>query len=278
MNKIYCATIALSLLAGATAIAQPATLKVKQGDRFSYDVGFTMQMTQSMGGQDMTIEATSTADGLLAAGKAAKGRIDWAYDLKNMHMKLNSAMLPGGGKDTTIQVPTQKFTTDASGKILSIGKLEGKDQMMEMMSSITGKRQLKQWFSPEILKNHKSGDSWEEKTVDTIRYEGMGMEMLSNANTKYVFESLIDTLGMKAARVRIETTSMAIEGTMAMAGMDMAIDGDGATSGILYYAVKDGLLLANNSETQMNMRNSVSGQGDMVIPMTQKIITSVARK
>src|SRR5205085_381766 len=86
----------------------PAFLNVKQGDKFAYDVGFTMQMTQSMGGQDVTIEATSTADGLLAAGKATKGRIDWAYDLNNMHMKLNSAMLPGGGKDTTVQVPTQK--------------------------------------------------------------------------------------------------------------------------------------------------------------------------
>jgi hypothetical protein len=264
---------------GSKNAGQASTLNVKKGDMFSYNVDMLLEMTQTMGGQDISTSAQSSASGELAAVDASKGRIDWSYAMKDMRVKITSPMMPGQAKDTVIEVPTQHFTTDNGGRIVSIQKLSSESsQMMQLMQSLSSRKQLRQWFAPEMLSGHKSGDSWTEKGTDTVTNEGMGMEMRTTSDTRYTFEGTVDTLGIKAARLRVETTSMQIEGSLSMSGMDMAIDGDGVTSGTAYYSLSDGLLLVNNSETQTNSRVSMSGQAEMVIPMTQKISTMIVRK
>jgi hypothetical protein len=271
----------LPLAAMACATAQSGSqgtesLNLATGTSLNYSMLSTMDIAP-MGGQDVNMLFAMDGSMILTAGEQSKDRFVWTLDTRDMHVSSENPMM---SVDTTISLPTQRFTTTPLGKLLNVETSGEKgSEMSQMMMGLGGGRdQLTSWFSPMLGSERKVGDKWQVLTNDTVNNEAMGMEMRRKWTTTYTYEAAVDTLGTKAARVRIESSGMNIEGEMSVQGMSLGVDGDGAIGGVSYYSLTDGLLLASRTENQMNMQLSMSEQGGMVMPITQRMNTTLVRR
>jgi hypothetical protein len=276
---LIAAVLPLAALACATAQSgskEANNITLASGTSLNYTMLSTMDMTQSMGGQDMNLLFAMDGAMVLTAAKQSNDRFDWTLETRDMHVSSENPMMP---VDTTITLPTQRFSTTPLGKLLNVEATAGKGaEMAQMMGLGAGREQLTSWFSPLLGNPHAVGEKWQVPTNDTVNNDAMGMQMRRKWTTTYTYEATVDTLGTKAARIRMESSEMNIEGEMSVQGMNLGVDGDGAVSGVSYYSLADGLLLASRTENQTNMQVSMSEQGGMVIPITQRMSATIVRK
>jgi hypothetical protein len=299
MNRKIIFAIAFSVMAAGSASAQKptakngeasantgggaASIKVKQGTKFSYNTSSEMEMTQSAMGQEMTVTTRTTGLTELTAKKVAKQRIDWTLAIPELRMTMSNSMQPDAAMDTTIVTEPQNYVTSSNGKVLVAPKSANAGQM-EMMMGGSMMKNFALWFTPALPKGAQSGESWEEQRRDTVNMnpgeeEDGGIKIISSQNLKYTYDGITDTLGVKVARIRWTATSMKIEGGGSIQGNNMTMEGDGAINGTSYYSTKDGLLFASVTNSESNMRLGINAGGqEMVIPMVQTTRVSVLRK
>ncbi len=275
MKRTLFLGIALSVLASSVLVAQDK-ITVKGGSKFAYALSSEMSMTQAMAGQEMSVETNSNGTVQVVATKVGKDRIDWSYGVSNLKVRVSGDMLPNGGQDTTLSMEPVNFVTDLKGTVLEAGKLS---EAMQMLGSGMQEMSAKQMFSPALVRSAKIGDTWEIAESDTVQNPAMGGAVIViDRTTKYTFDGTVDTLKTKAARIYAEVTSMTIHGSGDMMGAEIKIDGDGSSSVTSYYSTKDGLLLAATGDNETAMRMALTGQMEMVIPMTLRMKSTMVRQ
>ncbi|MEO5929302.1 MAG: hypothetical protein ABIR47_05175 [Candidatus Kapaibacterium sp.] len=251
--------IAAGLIAVAgTAAAQK--LSVKQGRTINYRTVGTALRSMSVQGNDQTDTTLSDNRLALTAVKVGKGQIEW---------KFSDAEADAKGKPGAPTV--DKCITDAIGTVLTVTNISTPHEASGPHGALkvkfgTAKSRIRRFFLPR-LSQLKPGDTWEETMEDKTANAQMGMSL--NATTKYrmTFEGIVDTLGASAARIRWESTSLVLKGEMNAGGNAMKIDGDGTTTGVSYFSMKDGMLLSRTDDMEVAVRVSTSS---MLIPVLQK--------
>jgi hypothetical protein len=276
MKKGIVLGLACSIVTVGALHAQTGSITVKNGAKFTFAVNAVSNISESVQGQDMTIDSKTDGTIDLAAKKVSPKQIDWTYGLTKAHLNVTGSMLPNS-VDSTIKGKPSNFSTDLNGHITAMPKLGNELQILSMGGF--QKTSLSQMFSPLMTRSLKAGDSWEETSSDTIDNPAMaGITMMAKRTTKYTFDGVVDTLHMKLARVRTEVTSLALEGSGEMQGMKMAIDGDGTTTTTSYYATDNGILHTALTDGEINARISITGGMEMVIPMAIKLNSTMVRK
>ncbi|MBS1913366.1 MAG: hypothetical protein JST22_15370 [Bacteroidetes bacterium] len=270
-------SMAILLFATATfAAAQTGTLTVKAGTKVPYTISSTMDMTESVQGNDVAINRVIESRTSLTAKKIAKNKIDWVLDVSRMHMRMTNPMA-GKPVDSNLKVKPTQFSTDQTGHLLGVAMLD--PAFKQAMQSSGQGSQIELMFSPMLRRAVKPGDSWEETRQDTSEVqEGVGGTMVVHVTTRYTYEGDVDTLSTKAARVRYETTSLAIDGSLEAQGAKMTIDGDGTGGGLTYYSLNDGLMLNSTANMETSVRISMTSPQELIIPVTQKLSTTTVRK
>jgi hypothetical protein len=260
----------VALAAVATGCGSATGIVVEQGNNFKYESASNMTMSISMLGQDQ--ETTGKGDittELTVLGKSGDA-ITWMINTPRVHM-----VMQGGGeeKDTVTSGRPTRFTTNKQGVITSIDETDGGRQMMQMIGGGLGgdRGAARRFFLPARARSAAMGESWEEIEIDTMTIQEMGVPIHTNATVRYTLDGPVDTLGVKTIRVRAQMTGMTLEGSgdVAGQGINMAIDGDGTSSSVLYYAATDGLLYARTVESDINLRLAVPAQ-QFVMSLGQK--------
>jgi hypothetical protein len=273
-NSIFLG-LALCFVAGGALRAQ-TTIAVKSGTKYTFAVTAKSDVTQSLAGQEMTVKSVTDGTLELAAKKVTAEQIDWAFGLTKAHLKVNGSMLPKP-IDSTIRGTTSPFSTDRSGRVTLMPELE--NDLQSLTSGGFMKTTVDQVFSPLLKRALKPGDSWEETSADTVENPAIqGLSMMMNRTIKYTYDGIVDTLKKKMARVRAELTSMSIEGSGKVQGMDMVIDGDGTSLITNYYDTENGILFATTTNAEINARISISGGMDMIVPMAVTLNSTMVRK
>ncbi|HVZ41626.1 MAG TPA: hypothetical protein VHI13_20265 [Candidatus Kapabacteria bacterium] len=269
--------MAILLFATATfAAAQTGTLTVKAGTRVPYTISSTMDMTESVQGNDVAINRMIESQTSLTARKIARNKIDWVFDVSHMHMRMTNP-IAGKPVDSSLKVKPMLFSTDQAGRLLAVTSLD--PALKQAMHSPGQGNSMEQMFSPALRRTIKVGDSWEETRQDTSEVqEGVGGTMVVHVTTRYTYEGDVDTLNTKASRVRYETTSLSIDGSLEAQGAKMTIDGDGTGGGLTYYSLNDGLMLNSTANMQTSVRISMTSPQELIIPVTQKLSTTTVRK
>ncbi|MDB5033178.1 MAG: hypothetical protein JWQ98_419 [Chlorobi bacterium] len=267
---------AISMITAGTAFSQTNALGVKKGSRATYEMSTKSDVVQTVQGQDLTVNSTGTATLELGVRNLAKDHIDWTFTLAKMRLVMGSPSAPSMKKDTTVRGKPMPFTTDLNGKVTAMFSPEA-DQTGKMMMGLR-RTSVAEFFSPALTRTLKPGDSWEEKSTDTIENAQLqGAKIYVERTTKYTFDGDVDTLKAKTVRLRTEVTSMSISGAGSIQGLKLDIHGDGTSTATNYYT-GDGLLLVSGSIGEMNMRVMTTGQVEMVIPITYKFSSSTVRK
>lgn len=272
IKHIAASTLVFALALAGTALAQKQ-ITVRKGSNVDYATVLNINISQTMQGNAINMTVGAQGVSRLSAQNVATSAIDWTYQVRDLHMSVNSPMT--GDMDTTMTFPTAAFATDGKGNITK--KLEASDVMPDI-PGLESLFNVEQFFVPGVFTNMRPGQTWETTTVDTNN--NGGLEVVTTRTLRHTYQGKVDTLGTSAHRIQIEATTLTVEGGGNMQGMDVTMDGDGTVVSTSYVSAKDGMLLASNFNSEMNVRMSISGMGDepMLIPMTTMQRATLVRK
>jgi hypothetical protein len=271
MNLLKKGIIALSLILVSSLIYSQTykpIIKVSKGQEFSYLTDMTMEMVQSMGGQEMKYVTSGTAtvknaiSDILTDGKIEVLASNWDAKVKSTAM----------GKDTTMTFNGKvgssfKFTLDKLGNVLSKAKneedkndnkLPGFDNMM----AVTVFCEL-----PENPLN--PGDKWSKSHNDSIE-AGPAGKLGYDVKTEYTFVGKETVEGKNLYKIT-SASDVKISGKGNTQGMEFAIDGTGVSKNDIYLDPATGVIQTNKMNMELDMSIALSGQQNMTIPMTQKM-------
>lgn len=136
------------------------------------------------------------------------------------------------------------------------------------------KQTLKYVFGPLPDRPISTGEEWAHETSE----DGTSRDVKITAKWKYTFAGIIDTLGKRCAVINAKTTSLNMEGTVSQTGMKMQVEGDGAASGRSIVEIANGMSLTGKVAMQIEMRMAVSGQDQMIVPVSMETVNIFTRK
>lgn len=276
MKRLSATALALAVFAAVPLSAQVSEIKIKEGKKLTYDLTTVSTTTQSMQGQEMSVEMNAEGQMDLEAKKVAKNRIEWDLITKKMRLRSESPMMPEGGMDTTLTVDPQSFVTDTKGNMIDQAKL---DERVSMALGGLGESMAGSLFLPAIVMSMKPGESREVTKVDTVPLPMIeGTNMIVKRTTVYHNDGPVDTMGVKTVRVRAEVTSMSIEGAGEIMGIPTEINGDGVSHSTYYYSTTDAIMLASLTNAEMSMRMNLAAPANTLIPITQNLNSIIVRK
>ncbi len=265
--------VSLMALVTITSLVAQDKLVVKAGKTFTYITSAQMDITQSMAGQEMSMTNSSEGTTVLKVMKLGNGTIDWTFAVPRIRTKMSNPMM--GEMDTTLSVKPTPFSTTVQGEVTGGSSIA---DAMESIGGGTGAQKLTvgEFFSPTLSAILTPGTTWDKTTVDTTMNNGVEIHIARTI--RYTFDGVVDTLKTRTVRVRAESTSMTLEGKGEVQAFNLEVNGDGRMHSISYYSIKDGMLVATSSETEIDARAVVSGAQNMIIPSTYKIASSMHRK
>lgn len=266
MKKI----LILAVLALSFNFVSAQTLKLKKGQEFNYTTSLDGAMTQSMGGQELTINMKASGTQNYQV-ENKKGDI---YTLVGKviidSLVLNSAMMDSTFTPGEAMADVFRYEVDKLGKMIS--KADARPDSSKQKGGFSMGIDIK--ASLPIVQFEKSkvsiGEKWTLDRTDSSDF--MGGQMIINTKTNYVIAEQTKHNGVKCLVVKV-TADIANEGKTSMQGMDFFMEGTGKTAGNLYIDAKSGMLIDEELVTENLINLALSGQQSMVIPISQKITT-----
>ncbi len=269
LSKLLHGVLILVLLAGLVMAAGPYKLafRMKKGQRLTYKMKTSTEQSMEMMGQEMTSAVNGASSLHMEVEDVSKdGHITFVYAIDSLwtHVKSSMAQL-----DSTIKNPEgligkrTRVTMSATGK--KINSVVVDSAKLSMVMQMAGLRQNSFSFLELPDKELKPGDSWAHDKADTMA-QGGGKIVINTATT-YTVAGEVDTLGYKCLRLTSKG-KITLKGEGMQMGAKLFFEGEGPASGVSYFAIKEGLLVAVVSNSDMEATIAVTGQQNMTIPQS----------
>lgn len=277
LSKITVGVVTLSMIAGfaVAAGAYKLAFSMKKGQRFIYKMKTTTEQSMEMMGREMASSVNGTTVMHLDVEEVSKtGDITFVYAIDSLQTHMKNPMMQ---MDSTFKNPAgvigkrTRFTMTAAGKKISSTVIDSV-KLSGVMAQVSGGRQNTFTLIELSDKEIKAGESWTTNKVDTINQAG-GTLMLTSSTT-YTVGSEVDTLGYKCVRL-ITKGKTALKGEGTQMGAKLFFEGEGPTTGVVYFAPKEGLLVAMTTDSDLEMTIAVTGPQNMTIPQTTATKTSL---
>ena len=250
-------------------------LNVHEGDEFTYKGSSRTEIQMQMPHSDSTMTRIQEM-GIISSVEASDisdSNIVWQVTTETSMTRQGM----GGGQPKVIPI-VMTLITDRAGKFKSI-QLGGDDSsesggglMSMMMNGSSRSTQGPGWFMPEMMVKRKVGESWKDSAEDTTTAQiraGMNIDLIIRTNMSYTYEGVVDTLGVRAARLNWSIDSISFEGSVDVPGTTMTIDldGKGTGTGVTYYSLADRILTAQSEDMEMTQTVAAGMMGTQDIHM-----------
>jgi hypothetical protein len=237
----------------------------KKGQAYQYSTSMDMSTTVEMMGQEMKTGNVASA--------IFKFNVDKVEDNKDMVLiaSVDSGFLKTHTpmKDTTISLNAlsgkkTKYVVSELGKIKS---REVIDTISDpILQGYTNQGAFRLYTLPE--NQIKMGETW--NTQDSTTIDAMGGKIVNRTAINSTLAGTEEKLGYKCLKVTF-TGDVKSEGNANIQGQKVFIEGTGKVSGTLFFDSAKGIIIYNESLTDMQMTMAVTGQQNMVIPLTQSV-------
>ncbi len=262
--------ILLFFVLSSTVYAQKFKMEYnfQKGKVFRSNSQTTSVMTQSMMGQDMTMnmEISQNVDYKIEdVDKQGNGTINATFVDGTMKMS-------GVRGDTTMQL---KDSYDLKKIIVSkIGK-KISETVSEKGKAFQGTSEVRLEVLPEG--EIKVGDKWNYNSNDSINANEFAMLVTLNMECSLAGKEKYEGTDVLKVTFSGKTTNTGKGNQM---GMDLFMEGTGKASGFYYYDLKTNMVVYSESSSEQEMTIAVAGQQNMTIPITNKSksITKVSEK
>jgi hypothetical protein len=263
MKKIL--FIALTLVYGFSySQSVKLTYNLKKGQNYAYENKMNMDINQEMMGQEINMTTDITTSSKFSVDKVSAKEITILQSYGEIKTHIKSPMF-----DSTI------VSKDLEGKNITLVikpngekiKSEMPDSLKAELSGLSGNSRLIKY--PENSINF--GEKWKESLNDTI--DQMGGKINSVSDIEYTFVKIEKKNNHECYQLTV-TGDMTLSGKFTQMGMEMYLEGKGKISGTIYIDIKTGMIIYEEDQTEINSNISVTGQENMVIPMSQKMNTT----
>ena len=262
--SVMAMVIALTLMCNNTYAQDAVTLKYnfKEGKAYKTVTKVITTTAQSMMGQEMKFDVTLDIQTDMNVTKVdAEGNASMLINVKgNMEMNLPAAA--GGKKSEEIKNEAISATFAPDGKSINQSQVD-KDG-----NNVTVKDYIKLTELPK--KALIKGDTWQDKRVDTVANSASPIAVITTTDTKYTVVGKVMVDGKELFKIAYDGT-MEIAGKGSQMGMEMVMEGTGATKGFYYYNPALSIVVSTEGLIEMNTNINVSGPQSMTIPMNQTI-------
>ncbi|MFH0988969.1 MAG: hypothetical protein V1799_03025 [bacterium] len=249
--------IGFSIVPGAD---QKLRYQYQKGKSYQYIITSDMASESEAMGQPINVTAknylkyTLIVDDINSAGNfVCTARID-SFD-----MKMDSPMMPGNLPDPKEFVGKRvSVTINNTGKVIEAAALDKFSPPAGAMMGRTPEGMLKEAYFTPPEQEVETNVPWKSTKTDTINQPMMGFPILSNTESEYTiignetvgkYDCLKIAINSKSKRSGSGTTSQ---------GMDLGIDAKGTTTGFIYFAMKEGIVVKMDTTTDMESVTSVT--------------------
>ncbi|MCH7675328.1 hypothetical protein IH879_10300, partial [candidate division KSB1 bacterium] len=110
--------------------------------------------------------------------------------------------------------------------------------------------------------------------TDVDSLNSFGGTVVSKSDMEFTLLGKEKKLGYDCLKIDVKGT-VNVEGDGSMQGMKFFMEGDGDFQRTIYFAPKEGLLVAAENQTDMEMTAAFTGQMSMTIPITQSVKSTI---
>jgi len=267
--KIAAAMSMLVLLTSNLPAQEAYNLQYKftKDKTYQYHIDMASNVTQEVMGKEMKFG--SDVVGVMSFHVdevAGNGDMQLTSSMDSALVKSNVM-----GKDTTINVKAIigkriKTVLTNLGDVKSCVMIDSVDENISRMMSAT--QEVKRFFTKFAGKDIKIGESWNSSNVDTIKM--LGGAIISNNDVVCTLSGKETKSGHECLKIPF-TGKLKISGTANIQGMDFTMEGEGTSSGTLFFDAKTGLLMHMEGAIDNDMTMATKGQQNMVIPITSNV-------
>ncbi|MBA4311582.1 MAG: hypothetical protein C0417_03020 [Chlorobiaceae bacterium] len=269
MNKLYSLTILAVIaiaLSASLLFAQDSyklEYKFQKGKTYRFNHISNSNITQEMMGKEMKMTNASNMTIRVAVDDLSKeGNIALIVSVDSAKNTTKSPMM-----DTTMILNNiigkrTKITVSKIGAVLSREVIDTiKNEGMMGGGSQRGMAQLTKLPEREV----KIGEKWNSTTIDTI--ESMGGKIFHTSNIEYTLSGKEKKQNHDCLKIDYTATT-SDTGKMMMNGMELFVEGGGKVKGIIYFDIKLGMTVVDESTTDNEQTMAITGQQNMTIPMS----------
>jgi len=259
------------------------TLNLKKGDSFKFSLIVDSKQSVSAMGMDQTTSTGGDIKILLSTKDVtpAVSTIELKYQSAKVSMK---GMTMAGVPDTTFTLTNLESLNDImtvipNGTITNhkIKNSETSTMSDQLIKQIAGNSSvLRNIFIEFPDRPLTNGMEWKKSTHDTT-LKGEKGSVVTNTIMKMTYSGTVDTLGFRCGKIQYKSEKVSISGTLSQMGMEMSVEGDGIIDGVSYFELSTGVPVAVRTVSQLDQRMSMSGQQEMVIPISVDMTTTLAR-
>ncbi|MGD1008124.1 MAG: DUF6263 family protein [Ignavibacteriaceae bacterium] len=241
--------------------------KFSKGSTYLYNSDIASQLTQEVMGKEMKFgNDIHGVIRFLVDDVEDNGDIQFTASMDSATLKSNMM-----GKDTSISLSSLigkrvKAVLSSFGEVKSCTMIDSVEENSNRMMSVP--QEIKRFFTKFAGKDLKIGESWNSSEIDTIK--NYGGTIISNVDMTCTLSGKENKLGHECFIIPF-SGKLKISGKGNMQGMDFTMEGDGTSSGTIYFDGKTGLLVYSEGSMENDMTMATTGGQSMVIPITQNI-------
>jgi hypothetical protein len=269
-KMLMLAVVALSVSLGWAQTKTTFSYRYESGKTYRYASQMDMKMTMDMNGQVMNMETGArTVLTLQPVETNADGDITFTASYDSI-----VARFKGMGRDTTMTLTAligkrAKLVISKFGKTKSVTAIDSLEKNQVIMQMMNGDPLLymRRAIADLPMTPLAVGEKWNNTMPDTVKTGDM--EMVTNPNIEYVLAGNETVRGQECKRLNLSGPTT-MNGKGSRMGAEFFIEGEGKSSGSMWYNEKSGILVATEALAEQQLNIAVSG-GAMTMTQSQTI-------
>ena len=247
--------------------------KMAKGTVLHYRMDSKMESLQEMMGSEVEANAKSNAKiRITSEGENKDGNLTFLMVYESMLFEMVGSMMDSTFKDPggIIGKRVRKTITPNGDQIESV---ELDSIKLGLLARGGGGLASGSEFFPNLPDSElKMGEKVSTTDVDSL--DTLGGTTVSKSEMEFTLTGKETKFGYDCLKIDVKGT-VTLEGDGTMQGMKFFIEGDGDFQRTLYFAPKEGLLVATDNQTDIEMTVAVTGQMQMTIPITQSQTSNI---
>jgi len=262
----------LNLYSGHASDSYKLKYKMKKGTTLNYTMDSKMEsLLEVMGSENESTTKSKAKIKITLEGENKDGNLTYLMVYESMLIELISSMM-----DSTFKNPegligkrVRKTITPNGDQIESVELDSIKLGMLAQSGGLSSARE----FFPNLPEHElKMGEKISMTDVDSLN--SFGGTVVSKSDMEFTLLGKEKKLGYDCLKIDVKGT-VNVEGDGSMQGMKFFMEGDGDFQRTIYFAPKEGLLVAAENQTDMEMTAAFTGQMSMTIPITQSVKSTI---
>ncbi len=248
--------------------------KMAKGTVLHYRMDSKMESLQEMMGSEMESNSKTNAKiKITSEGENKDGNLTYLMVYESMLFEMVGSMMDSTFKDPVGIIGKRvRKTITPNGDQLESVELDSIKLGLLLARGGGGLVSGREFFPNLPDSELKMGEKVNVTDVDSL--DTLGGTTVSKAEMEFTLMGKETKFGYECLKIDVKGT-INLEGDGTMQGMKFFIEGDGDFQRTLYFAAKEGLLVAADSQTDIEMTVALTGQMQMTIPITQSQTSNI---